>query len=92
MAESKIPEKRALVIGIDDYEYANKLENAVKDAKAMESTLKSIGFSVTRKTNLTRDAMERVLFDFKMSIKENDTVIFYFSGHGIQWEVCTNDL
>ena len=98
MAASKIPHKSvsrrklALVIGIGDYKYTKKLKNAVNDAEAMASTLKRIGFNVTHEINLTHDEMDDALHKFKKSIKGGEMVLFFFAGHGIQWEVCTYDL
>ena len=58
----------------------------------MASALKRIGFSVTKEINLTHDEMENVLHKFKMSIDGGEIVLFFFAGHGIQWEVCINVL
>lgn len=80
--------KFALVLGINAYEGKYRLENAENDAEDMASTLKSIGFSVTKKINLTTEEMDQVLLDFKRSLSMGDMVLFYFAGHGIQWEVC----
>ena len=79
--------KLALVIGIDDYKYQKKLKNPVNDANDMASVLKVIGFTVTKKTNITHDEMEVTLLNFNQSILEDDIVLFYFSGHGVEWGV-----
>ncbi|CAF1175627.1 unnamed protein product [Rotaria sp. Silwood1] len=79
--------KMALVIGNSDYEYLKKLKNPSNDADAMESTLKRIGFTVTKKKNATYDEMEDSITNFKRKIDKGDMVLFYFSGHGVQWEV-----
>ena len=79
--------KIALVIGIGDYKYNAKLKNSVNDADAMESTLKYIGFIVTKKTNATHDEIEDAILSLKRSIQPGDMVLLYFAGHGIQWEV-----
>ncbi|CAF2770111.1 unnamed protein product [Rotaria sp. Silwood2] len=84
--------KIALVIGVGDYKYTKKLKNATNDANAMASVLQSIGFIVIKKINPTHDEMETVLFKFKQSIHEGDMILFYFSGHGVQWEVSTKGL
>ncbi|CAF4018499.1 unnamed protein product [Rotaria sp. Silwood2] len=78
--------KMALVIGIDDYKYSKPLKNAVNDANAMAYTLQSIGFTVTKEINPTYDKMKTALFNFEQSIKQDSMVLFYFAGHGIQWE------
>ncbi|CAF3652292.1 unnamed protein product [Rotaria sp. Silwood1] len=84
--------KMALVIGNSEYEYLKKLKNPSSDADAMESTLKRIGFTVTKKTNATYDEMKTILLNFEQSIRQDDMVLFYFAGHGVQWEVRIQDL
>ncbi|CAF2968416.1 unnamed protein product [Rotaria sp. Silwood2] len=79
--------KLALVIGIGDYESGDTLLNTRKDARDMSSKLDSIGFiSDGPKLDLTHEAMELALVKFKHSIREGDMVLFYFAGHGTQWE------
>jgi uncharacterized caspase-like protein len=83
--------KLALVIGIGDYEKGIKLPNAVNDAKEISSLLKIIGFVIHDdgpKLNLTYKEMGHAFHDFHCSIKAGDMVLFYFAGHGTQWEVC----
>ncbi|CAF3431440.1 unnamed protein product [Rotaria sp. Silwood1] len=78
--------KLALVIGVGDYKYCKKLRNAENDANSMASTLERIGFIVTKKINSKHDEIETALLSFKQSIQKGDMILFYFSGHGIQWE------
>ena len=83
--------KRALVIGISEYEEGRKLPNTVKDANDMSSMLEKIGFIIDEpKLNLTKRDMKIVLAEFEDLIKAGDMVLFYFAGHGIQFEVCIN--
>ena len=81
--------KVALVIGIGNYESGKILNNTINDACDMSSKLEDMGFiSNGPKLDLTHEAMELVLVKFKHSINEGDMVLFYFAGHGTQWEVC----
>ena len=83
--------KRAIVIGISEYEEGPKLPNPVNDAKDMSSMLARIGFIIDEpKVNLTNKDMELALVNFKHSIQPGDMILFYFAGHGIQFEVCIN--
>jgi len=84
--------KLALVIGIGQYEHCEKLENPENDANDMSLALESIDFVVTKKLHLKRGEMRHVIIDFEESIKPDDMVLFYFAGHGTQWEVCINFL
>ncbi|CAF2944235.1 unnamed protein product [Rotaria sp. Silwood2] len=78
--------KLALVIGIGKYEHCEELQNPENDANDMSSILESIDFIVTKKLHLKRAEMQHVLIDFENSIEPGDMVLFYFAGHGVQWE------
>jgi len=83
--------KIALVIGNGEYTDGPALPNAIKDAKDVAAALKRIGFIIhERKLNLSYRDMRMCLTDFECSVKKKDLVLFYFAGHGIQWEVCVS--
>ena len=75
----------ALVIGNDSYQHADVLRNARADAKAVAASLQSLGFTVTLKQDLTLQQMKVALRSFKASVAGGDEVVFYFSGHGVQF-------
>jgi Caspase domain len=75
----------ALVIGNDSYQNVATLQNARADARAIAVALKESGFEVTLKQDLTQKAMKQVLRDFKALVAGGDEVVFYFSGHGVQF-------
>jgi uncharacterized caspase-like protein len=79
----------ALVIGIGDYENVTKLKNPQNDAKALSSLLQQkMGFNTTeQQLDKTCVQLKHILVDFQHSIQSNDIVLFYFAGHGVQWEV-----
>jgi hypothetical protein len=76
----------ALVIGNDSYQNAQVLSNARSDAKAMAKALETSGFSVTLKQDLTLKSMKEALRAFKAEVAGGDDALFYFSGHGVQFE------
>ncbi len=76
----------ALVIGNDSYQYVEPLHNARADAKAVATSLQNIGFAVTLKQDTTLSAMKAALRSFKAQVSGGDEVVFYFSGHGVQFE------
>ncbi|CAF4956142.1 unnamed protein product, partial [Rotaria sp. Silwood1] len=84
--------KLALIIGIGDYKHVNELKNPANDAKQLSSLLKRIGFNTDQlqwdnpQLDKTCKQMKHVLIEFEDSIKPNDIVLFYFAGHGVQWE------
>jgi hypothetical protein len=75
----------ALVIGNDSYQNVQPLKNARSDARAIAAELKSVGFDVTLKQDLTQKTMKAALRDFKAQVAGGDEVVFYFSGHGVQF-------
>jgi hypothetical protein len=75
----------ALVIGNDSYQNVQPLKNARSDAKAIAAELKTVGFDVTLKQDLTQKTMKTALREFKGQVAGGDEVVFYFSGHGVQF-------
>ena len=81
--------KLALVIGVGNYAGNKKLKNPENDVDDMSRMLRNIGFTVTTAVNLTHAEMDAHIAAFKHKIRKGDLVLFYFAGHGKQWEVCT---
>jgi caspase domain-containing protein/lysozyme inhibitor LprI len=74
----------ALVIGNAAYESA-PLRNPVNDARAMATTLRTLGFEVAALENASLTEMKRAIDDFGDALRSKGGVgLFYFSGHGIQ--------
>jgi hypothetical protein len=79
-------EKRlALVIGNDNYQNVQHLTNARADARAIAAELTAVGFDVTLKQDVSEKAMKAALRDLKSRVQGGDDVVFYFSGHGVQF-------
>jgi Caspase domain len=76
----------ALVIGNDSYQNVTPLRNARADARAVADTLKREGFSVTLKEDVTLKGMKDALRGFKEQTSGGDEAVFYYSGHGVQFE------
>ncbi|MFM0326022.1 SUMF1/EgtB/PvdO family nonheme iron enzyme [Caballeronia glebae] len=77
------PRHLALVIGNADY-VDRPLASASRDADDMSAALDSLGFDVTRRTNLDEAAMRQALDAFAARLGPNDTALVYFAGHGLQ--------
>ncbi|CAM2708867.1 unnamed protein product [Rotaria socialis] len=78
--------KRALVIGVSQYEDGSNLSNPRNDANDMANALEKIGFMVMKGINLKSDEMDANISSFVQSIQGTDMALFYFAGHGCQWE------
>ncbi len=76
--------KTALVIGNSSYD-SIPLANPVNDAVDIAKKLKSLGFEVIHKDNLTRKQMRTVIREFSEKLKtKGGTGIFFYAGHGMQ--------
>lgn len=78
----------ALVIGNNLYpEDGNfpSLENCVNDAALIRTTLGALGFRIFHAENATRSEMDEILAEFENAIPKGGTAVFYFAGHGIEF-------
>ncbi len=78
--------KVALVIGNAKYETLPPLPNSVADAKDMTSKLKKLGFDVISAVDADQSSMKKALQTFQSRLAEGGVGLFYFSGHGIQYQ------
>ncbi len=88
--------KRALLIGISDYGYANTgwaNIHGANDVNLLQPTLKNNGFNIIKVCN--RDATaKRIRKEFSALIskcKSGDLIYIHFSGHGQPFEDLNND-
>ncbi|MEO1475518.1 MAG: SUMF1/EgtB/PvdO family nonheme iron enzyme [Pseudomonadota bacterium] len=89
MPTAQPPEPRvALVIGNSSYEQTGwYLENPVKDAELMASTLAGLGFDVDLVIDATEDEMEDAfaVYGDRLAAAGPDAVgLLYYAGHGVQ--------
>jgi tetratricopeptide (TPR) repeat protein len=74
----------ALVIGNSHYQNSGALKNPVNDARAMASTLQSLGFEVMKYEDVTQAQMKQAINAFGTKLKGYQVGLFYYAGHGIQ--------
>ncbi len=65
---------------------AKPIRSCVNDAIDMHFALRSMGFLTHYATNLTSNDMQSRMNRFVESIEPNAIVVFYFSGHGVQYD------
>lgn len=76
--------RTALVIGNAKYESSvGALRNTRNDAKAIAKALRSIGFNVIERYDVTRDQLLHAVVDFRKTLPEAEVGLFYYAGHGI---------
>jgi formylglycine-generating enzyme required for sulfatase activity len=78
--------RKALVIGNMKYSGMSRLNNTERDADSMTVVLKILGFEVTTTKNLDRKSMADTFKSFYETLRPNDVVVVYFSGHGIGYD------
>lgn len=75
----------ALVIGNADYQFAGTLANPKNDADDIAAELKTLGFEVTLGVDTTADQFSDLLSDFGAKMQDADVAMFYYAGHGMQF-------
>lgn len=84
---SALADKRvALIVGNANYLHINKLSNPTNDAPDLAEALKAVGFEVIIKTDLGKLEFDKALAEFARSAQGADTALFYYAGHGLQYQ------
>ncbi len=75
----------SLVIGNNDYEHLNDLENAANDASAVDRVLREeYGFESKLLINATEKQIYQAFVELQKKTSENDLVMIYYAGHGYE--------
>ena len=74
----------ALVVGNDDYEMLDDLNNAVRDARAVANTLTALGFETTLKVNAGERDIVRALRQYETKLDGGAVGLVYYAGHGVE--------
>lgn len=89
--------KRALIIGISDYDNLAHLSFCKNDGNELYELLISLGYEIASNNKLTgtvkwTEMREAIRKFFTQDVKSKDTLLFYFSGHGIPDDIGDNYL
>jgi hypothetical protein len=76
--------KKAFLIGNNNYSNVPKLNNAVEDAESMANALQNMGYQVSQHANLKERDFKRQLRNFVSTLVGGDEVVFFYAGHGVQ--------
>ncbi|MGA0199865.1 MAG: caspase family protein, partial [Prochlorotrichaceae cyanobacterium] len=76
----------ALVIGNSRYQTVDPLDNPVNDATDVASALRALGFEVILETDAHLPTMGSALNRFSDLLSQGRVGLFYYAGHGIQFE------
>lgn len=75
----------ALIIGNSDYDSnIGALNNPINDANDISNTLLKTNFDVTKVINGNKKELIQSVRSFVNKVSAGDTVLFYYSGHGVQ--------
>jgi formylglycine-generating enzyme required for sulfatase activity len=89
MPSVRAEDRIALVIGNNQYPADGlfpTLKNCVADATLVADTSDKMGFHVLRVFNATRSQMDDKRAEFESALRPGCTAVFYFAGHGIEYE------
>jgi len=80
-------QKYALIVANDHYcRQANRLINSITNARELDNILQSINFNVTKHEDMIeKDTFMEQVIAFTKTFINGDIVLFYFSGHAIQF-------
>ena len=80
---SSLSRQVALVIGNSSYT-SFPLKNPVNDAKDMAAKLRTYGFDVIERTDLSTRQIGSTLREFRSRLKPGDVALFFYAGHSVQ--------
>jgi len=88
-APTRAANKFALVVGNNTYAHLGdrgQLQRAVDDARSVADALSTLGFEIVRGENVGRSQFNDLWQSLLNRTQPGDTVVFYFSGHGVELE------
>jgi uncharacterized protein len=77
--------REAVVIGNSDYPTA-RLANPVNDARLIAQTLKELGFNVSLYLDVNTAQVPLLLEQVQDRLSDADVSVFYYAGHGLQYQ------
>ncbi len=81
-ADSRI----AVVIGNAHYVNAPALQNPGNDATDVAAALSQLGFKVTLRIDATKRQLDQTLEQFSRDAKAANAALFFYAGHGMQYQ------
>jgi hypothetical protein len=76
----------ALVIGNSHYLNTPALDNPGNDATDVAGALSAVGFKVTLRLDASKRQFDQALAQFSRDAKAADAALFYYAGHGMQFQ------
>jgi len=76
----------ALVIGNANYQNTQTLSNSGNDATDVAKALVDVGFKVSLNIDVNKRMLDQAIEQFSRDASKADSVLFYYSGHGMQYQ------
>ncbi len=76
----------AMIIGNAKYTKINALENPINDAPDIAEALRKVGFDVIVRTDVDKASFGAAFAQFARKVNGADVALFYYAGHGIQYQ------
>ena len=76
--------RKALIIGNNNYKILGKLDFAIEDAKEVANKLEGLGFEADLKLDLDSEHLADAIIDFTNKLDQYDVALLYYAGHGFQ--------
>src|SRR5579871_6303081 len=76
----------ALVVGNETYRHMPTLNNPVRDATEVATALTDLGFDTTVVKDADLATLNEAVAAFSRKVNRADVALFYFSGHGMQFQ------
>jgi uncharacterized caspase-like protein len=86
VSSARADKRVALIVGNAEYPLAKRLFNPKNDAEDMAKTLKSLGFEVILRTDANKQEFTRAMADFARAVRGAEVALFYYAGHGMQFQ------
>ena len=77
-------ERVALVIGNNAYQHGVPLQNCVNDARLLTLALRAADFEVIAGEDLSLEAMEKQVLEFRRKAEGASAAWFFYAGHGVE--------
>jgi uncharacterized caspase-like protein len=86
LSPSYADKRIALVIGNAHYKNTPALANPVNDANDVAQALTAVGFEVNLKLDAGKREIDQALAQFARDSSHADAALFYYAGHGMQYQ------
>lgn len=78
--------RQALIVANATYQNTRLLDNPINDAVLISDKLKQLGFAVRLERNIDARKVADVLDDFSSGLDKETAAVFYYAGHGLQFD------